>query len=138
MAQVLKKYQKLTVQVVTEVVGDFIIKKWKRPGICLWQEDTFLDTSQQNWRGRSQPSQIPQQDSFYDHFQTALACGHYSVLSSMYAVRNWKSDFGQQEHIAGARRLVSTPGGRNSCKSRILWHLQGLVHKMAASPQTAL
>jgi len=27
MAQALKKYQKLTVQVVTEVVGDFIIKE---------------------------------------------------------------------------------------------------------------
>jgi len=30
------------------------------------------------------------------------------------------------------------PVGRRSCKSRILWHLQGLVHKMEASPQTAL
>jgi len=38
MAQVLKKHQKLTVQVVTEVVGDFIIKKWKRQVNCLWQE----------------------------------------------------------------------------------------------------
>jgi len=26
------KRQKLSVQVVTEVVGDFIIKKWKRQG----------------------------------------------------------------------------------------------------------
>jgi len=60
MAQVLKKYQKLTVQVVTEVVGDFIITKWKRQGIYDWQEDTFLDTSRQNWRGRSQSSQMPQ------------------------------------------------------------------------------
>ena len=88
MEQVLKKHHKLTVQVVTEVVGDFIIEKWKRQGICLWQEDTFLDTLRQNWRGRSQPSQMPQQDSFHNNLQTALACGHYLVLSSMYAVRN--------------------------------------------------
>jgi len=32
MAQVLGKHQKLTVQVITEVVGDFVIKKWKRQG----------------------------------------------------------------------------------------------------------
>ena len=35
MVQVLKKCQKLIVQVVIEVVGDFIIKEWKRQGICL-------------------------------------------------------------------------------------------------------
>ena len=102
MAQVIKKYQKLTVKVVTEVVGDFIVKKWKRQGICLWQEDFFFDASRQNWMGRSQPSQMPQQDSFHNNFQTALAS-------------YWRS-----------------------CRSRILWHLQGLVHKMEASPQTAM
>jgi hypothetical protein len=30
------KISKLTEQVVTEMVGEFIIKKWKRQGICLW------------------------------------------------------------------------------------------------------
>jgi len=35
MAQVLEKHQKLTVQVVTEVTGSFIIQKWKHQGICL-------------------------------------------------------------------------------------------------------
>jgi len=53
---------------------------------------------------------MPQQDSFHNHFQTALACGHYSVLSSMYAVRNLKLDFDQQEHIAGAQRWMATVG----------------------------
>jgi len=88
-AQILKTHQKLTVQVVTKVVGDFIIKEWKRQGICLWQEDVCLDTSRQNWMpvGRSQPSQMPQQDSFHNNFHTALARGHYSVLSSIYW--NW-------------------------------------------------
>jgi len=68
MEQVLKKHHKLTVQVVTEVVGDFIVKKWKHQDICLGQEDIFLDTLLQNWRGRSQTSQMPQQDSFYNNF----------------------------------------------------------------------
>ena len=63
MTQVLKKYPNLTVQVVTGVLGDFIIKEWKRQRICLWQEDTFLDTWRQNWRERSQHSHMPQQDS---------------------------------------------------------------------------
>jgi len=59
MVQVLKQHPKLTLQVITEVVGDFIIKKWKRQGICLQQKDFVLDTSRQNWMGRSQPSQMP-------------------------------------------------------------------------------
>jgi len=101
MVQVLEKYQKLTVQVVTEVEGDFIIKKWKRQEMCLWQEHFFLDTSRQNWMGRSQPSQMPQQDSFRNNFQTGLACGQYSVLSSMYAVRNWKLDLTNRSTLQG-------------------------------------
>ena len=40
---VLWKHQNLTVQVVAEVVGNFIIKKLKRQGICLWQEDFLID-----------------------------------------------------------------------------------------------
>ena len=135
MVQVLEKCQRLTVQVVTEVVGDCIIKEWKRQGICLVQEDLILDTLQQNWMGRSQPSQMPHKDSFHNNLQTALACGHYLVLNSMYAVRNWKLYFDQQEHIAGARwwmvtvGQVSGPGGSRSCKSRILRHLQGSYTK---------
>ena len=58
--------------------------------------------------GRSQPSPMPQQDSFHNNFQAVLTCGYYSVLSSRYAVRNWKLDFDKQKHIAGARQLMST------------------------------
>jgi len=54
MAQVCGKHQKLTVQVVTVVVSDFLIKKWKRQGIYVWQEDFFLDILQQKRMGRSQ------------------------------------------------------------------------------------
>jgi len=45
--------------------------------------------------------------------------------------------FNQQEHIAGARRLIETVDqvARDAVS---LWHLQGLLHKMEASPQTAM
>jgi len=113
MAQVLEKHQKLTVQVVTEV----IIKKWKRQGICLWKE-IFVGTLRQNWMGRSQPSQMPLLNSFHNNFQTALACEHYSVLSCFSPLFFYI--------------------GRRSCKSTILWHLQGLVHKTVVSSQTTM
>ena len=58
--------------------------------------------------GRSRPSQMSLQDSYHNNFQTALRCGHYSMLTSIYAGKNWKLDFDQQEHIAGARRSIST------------------------------
>jgi len=41
MAEVLKKHQKLTEQVVTEMLGDFPIKKYKRKGICLLAGNFF-------------------------------------------------------------------------------------------------
>jgi len=83
-----------------------MFEKWKRHGIYFWQEDLFLDTLRQNWRGPSQPGQMPQQDSFQTSFQTALACGHHSALSSMYAVRNWNLDFDQQEHFSACLSMV--------------------------------
>jgi len=107
MAQVLKKYQKLTVQVVTKVVGDFIIKKWNRQRICCWQENVLLDTSQQNRMGRSQPSGMPEQDSIHNNFKR-----HWHVdwiLSSMYEVRNHKLDFDQQEKSEGERWWMTGP-----------------------------
>ena len=105
MAQVLKKHRKLAVQVVPAVVGDFIIKKWKRQGICLWPEDVFLNTSRQNWIGRSQPSQVPQQDSVHNNFQKALACGQYLLLRLMYQSETgtwiWTNRSTMQGHVDG-------------------------------------
>jgi len=118
MTQALKTHQKLTVQVVAEVESDFIINKWKRQGICLWQEDFFLDTSRQNLMGRSQPSQMPQQDSFHNHSSNGtgmwiLFSFELNVCSQKLEVRFWPTgahcrgtDFDQQEHIAGVLLLV--------------------------------
>jgi len=42
--------------------------------------------------------------------ETKLACGIYTVLSSLYAVRNWKIDFVQQIHIRQARNWMAAIG----------------------------
>jgi len=58
----------------------------------------------------------------------------------MYAVRNWKLDFDKQEHIAGARRWMATVGqvAGEDVGLEFCWHLQGLVHKIEVSHQTAM
>ena len=40
----------------------------------------------------------------------SLACGVYTVLSSLYAVRNWKIDSVQQAHIKNARNWLAAVG----------------------------
>ena len=42
--------------------------------------------------------------------ETRLACGIYTILSSLYAVRNWKIDFVQQIHIRQARNWMAAIG----------------------------
>ena len=42
--------------------------------------------------------------------ETRLACGIYTVLSALYAVRNWKIDFVQQAHIRQARNWMAAIG----------------------------
>jgi len=44
-----------------------------------------------------------QQNNFEDAYATRLAFGIYTVLSSMYAVREWSIDFVEQSHINNAR-----------------------------------
>ena len=39
-----------------------------------------------------------------------MACGIYTVLSALYAVRNWKIDFVQQDHISQARNWLAAIG----------------------------
>ena len=48
--------------------------------------------------------------SFHNNFRTELACAHFSVFFSIFAVRIWKVDFYQQEHISGAQRWMATVG----------------------------
>jgi len=52
----------------------------------------------------------------------------------MYAIRNWKLDFDQQNR----RKEKGGGKGRRRRNTRILWHLQGIDHKMEASPQTVM
>jgi len=53
-------------------------------------------------------------DTSTGHFtnttETRLACGICTVLSSLYAVRNWKIDFVQQTHIRQARNWMAAIG----------------------------
>jgi len=44
---------------------------------------------------------------FKDAYATRLACGIYTVLSSMYAVREWSIEFVEQSHINNARNWMA-------------------------------
>ena len=48
-----------------------------------------------------------QQNNFENAYTTRLACGIYTVLSSMYAVREWSIDFVEQSHINNARNWIA-------------------------------
>jgi len=63
----------------------------------------------QPWTYIEQP-RTPQQDNFNNTTETRLACGIYTVLSSLYAVRNWEIDFVQQTHIRQARNGMAAIG----------------------------
>ena len=49
----------------------------------------------------------PQQNNFVNTYAASLACGIYTVLSSMYAVREWSIDFVEQFHINNARNWMA-------------------------------
>jgi len=49
----------------------------------------------------------PHQKKFVDTYATSLACGIYTVLSSMYAVTEWSIDFVEQSHINNARNWMA-------------------------------
>ena len=63
----------------------------------------------QPWTYIEQPG-TPQQDNFNNTTETRLACGIYTVLSSLYGVRNWEIDFVQQTHIRQARNWMTAIG----------------------------
>jgi len=67
------------------------------------------DPPSQNWTELEQPG-TPQQNNFTNTKETRLACGIYTVLSALYAVRNWKIDFVQQAHIRQARNWMAAIG----------------------------
>jgi len=81
--------------------------RWKQRGICpgsAGEQDT--DPSCQNWTEREQPG-TPQQNNFVHTYATSLACGVYMVLSTIYAVRDWKIDFDEQAHINNVRNWMA-------------------------------
>jgi len=83
---------------------------WIRRGIRPEMEGSRLqDPLVQPWTYIEQPG-TPQQDNFNNTTETRLACGIYTVLSSLYAVRNWEIDFVQQTHIRQARNWMAAIG----------------------------
>jgi len=103
MVQALRKQKDLTVNSITRTVDDRIVAKWKQRGVCPWPAgDQSSDPSCQNLTAQEQPV-TPQQNNFENAYATRLACGICTVLSSMYAVREWSIDFVKQSHINNAR-----------------------------------
>jgi len=82
--------------------------RWRgiSPGLVC---DQPTDPPGQNWTELEQPG-TPRQNNFVNAKETSVACGIYTVPSSLYAVRNWKIDFVQQTHIKNARNWLAAVG----------------------------
>ena len=81
--------------------------KWTRRGVRPWSAgDQTPDPSGHNWTEQEQQV-TPQQNNFVNTHSTSLACGVYTVLSSLYAVREWSVDFVEQSHISNARNWMA-------------------------------
>jgi len=105
--QALGQQKDITVDSTTATVDDHIVTKWKRRGVCPWSTgDQTPDPSGHNWTEQEQPD-TPQQNNFVNTYATSLACGVRTVLSSLYAVREWSVDFVEQSHISNARNWMA-------------------------------
>jgi len=110
MVQTLGRYKEVTAKNIMDTINDQIGTRWKRRGISPGLAgDQATDPPGQNWTELEQPG-TPQQNNFANTKETSLACGIYTVLSSLYAVRNWKIDFVQQAHIRNARNWLAAVG----------------------------
>jgi len=88
MLQILGRYREVTAENIMATINDRIGTRWKRRGIKSGPtRDQHTDPSSQNWTELEQPG-TPQQNNFANVNETSLACGMYSVLSSLYSVRN--------------------------------------------------
>jgi len=88
---------------ITETTNVHTKMKWARRGIRPERVGTqSADQQGSTWTMLEQTG-TPQQNNFTNTTETRLACGIYTVLSALYAVRNWKIDFLQQTHIRQAR-----------------------------------
>jgi len=107
MLQTLGRYREVTAENIMATINDRIRTRWKRRGISPGlARDQPTDPSGQNWTELEQPG-TPQQNNFAKKNETSLACGIYTVLSSLYAVREWKIDFVQQSHIKNVRNWMA-------------------------------
>jgi len=110
MTQTLLNCQQITVSNKMEVTNDHTRTRWNRRGIGPELAGTqATDHPGQKWTVLEQPG-IPQQNNFANTTETRLACGIYTVLSALYAVRNWKIDFALQAHISQARNWMAVIG----------------------------
>jgi len=103
MIQTVGRFREVTTENIIATRNDQIRTRWKRRGISPGQAcNQPMDPPGQNWTELEQPG-TPKQNNFANVRETSLACGIYTVLSSLYAVRNWKIDFTQRAHIKNAR-----------------------------------
>ena len=80
---------------------------WIQRGISPATEGSRLhDPLVQPWTYIEQPG-TPQQNNFNNTKETRLACGIYTVLSALYAIRSWNIDFVLQSHIRQARHWMA-------------------------------
>ena len=88
MIQTLGRCKQVTIRSIVDTTNDHIKTRWNRRGIrpeLAGIQST--DPPGQNWTELEQPG-TPQQINFTDTKKTRLACGIYTVLSALYAVRN--------------------------------------------------
>jgi len=110
MIQTLGRCKKVTTRNIMDTTNDQIKTRWNRRGISPeLAGNQSTDPPGQNWTELEQPG-TPQQNNFTNTKETRLACGIYTVLSALNAVRNWKIDFIQQAHIRQARNWMSAIG----------------------------
>jgi len=103
MIQILSQGTKVSTTSIMDAATDEIKSRWIRRGISPeLAGNRPHDPPVQLCTKIEQPG-TPQQDNFTNTTETGLACGIYTILSSLYAVRNWKIDFVQQTHIRQAR-----------------------------------
>ena len=94
----------------TEMINVHPKREWVRRGIRLGMVGPqSADQSGSKWTMLEQTG-TPQQNNFTNTTETRLACGIYTVLSALYAVRNWEMDFLQQIHIRQARNWMAAIG----------------------------
>jgi len=110
MMQTLRHCKQITIRSIMDTTNDHIKTSWIRRGISPELAGTLsTDPPGHNWIDLEQPG-TPQQNNFTNTKETRLACVIYTVLSALYAVRNWKIDFVLQAHINQARNWMAAIG----------------------------